>query len=197
MNGRGRLSAALIAVAVWGAQRPAGAQDELPPPGFGTLRQDEVAVLLSTENLRIRVLPLDERIIRLLSPDTYRSLSELLHSRGAALSPDSATAFVVTFFGIQPQVRFSPDELYVTSQNVFFRPIRIIPLSPRWSEYQLDQRQQATAIYLFQPGIVLLQPFTVSYGSLTSGAWDRSLRLLERERARVLARAQQGAAPPP
>lgn len=39
------------------------------PAGFGTLRQDDIALKSSPANgLQIRAIPLDERIIRLLSP---------------------------------------------------------------------------------------------------------------------------------
>ena len=188
----GALALALAAVP---AQLAAQGAD-LPPPGLGTLRQDQVAVRLGTASLAIRVLPLDERVIRLLAPDTYSSLAELRRSRSAEIAAaarqaglDSATVFVVTFFGMAPHARFDPDQLYLSSQNAFFRPIGIVPMTPQWGEGQLDQRQQAVAIYLFQPGIPILQPFTVFYGDQPSTAWESILRVLENERSRVLARA--------
>jgi hypothetical protein len=187
-------SAALLLVAS-GSAATLTAQD-LPPVGFGTLRQDQVAVRLTTANLSVRVLPLDERVIRLLAPDTYSSLLQLKRSRAddiaaaaGGVGTDSATAFVVTFFGLQPDTRFDPDQLYLSSQNTFFRPVGVVPLTPRWSEGTLGQREQAVAIYLFQPGIPVLQPFTLFYGDRQSGAWETSLRTLESERSRVLGRA--------
>ncbi len=187
-------SAALLVVTA-GAATSLAAQD-VPPAGFGTLRQDQVAVRLTTTNLSVRVLPLDERVIRLLAPDTYSSLLQLKRSRATdiaaasrAAGSDSATAFVVTFFGVQPDARFDPDQLYLSSQNTFYRPIGIIPLTPRWSEGTLGQREQAVAIYLFQPDIPVLQPFTLFYDSQQSDAWSSSIRTLESERARVLNRA--------
>ena len=99
--------------------------------------------------------------------------------------------FMVTFFGLLPDVRFNPDQLYVSSQNTFFRPIGVVPLTPRWSEYTVDQRQQAVAIYLFEPGIAVLRPFTLSYGDRSSDVWTGTLRLLDGERTRVLSRAAQ------
>jgi hypothetical protein len=171
---------------------------DLPPAGLGTLRQDAVAVRITTDNLAVRVLPLDERVIRLLSPDTYSGFHQLVLSRAADIAAtarnagrDSAIAFLVTFFALQPQVSFVPDQLYVSSQNNFFRPIAIIPLTPRWSEYRIDQRQQASAIYLFDAAIPVLQPFTLFYGDVSSSAWESSISLLAGERARVLARAAQ------
>ena len=185
------------AVALAPAPLPAQAAD-LPPPGLGTLRQDDVAIRLVTGNLMVRALPLDERVIRLLSPDTYSGFHQLYQSRAAgivaaarAAGRDSALAFMVTFFALQPQVSFTPDQLYIASQNNFFRPIAILPLSPRWSEYKIDQRQQASAIYLFDASIPVLQPFTLFYGDVSSDAWESSIGLLAGERARVLARAAQ------
>ena len=186
-----------LALALAAAPGPLAAQGaDLPPPSLGTLRQDQVAVRLGTASLAIRVLPLDERVIRLLAPDTYSSLAELKRTRAAEIAAaarraghDSATVFVVTFFGMAPDARFDPDQLYLSSQNAFFRPIGIVPMTPRWGEAQLDQRQQAVAIYLFQPGIPILQPFTVFYDGQPSTAWESTLRVLDNERARVLARA--------
>ena len=76
-----------------------------------------------------------------------------------------------------------------------FRPVGIVPLSPTWGSYQLDARQQAVAIYLFEDGITFRESLSISYQGLTNEAWGRALRLLDQERSRVRARAQ--AAPPP
>lgn len=195
--------AAVLAAAAGLAPSPLAAQTtDLPPAGLGTLRQDAVAVRITTGNLAVRALPLDERVIRLLSPDTYAALHGLYRSRAAdvvsaarAAGRDSALAFMVTFFALQPQVNFNPDQVYLSSQNNFYRPIAIIPLTPRWSEYRIDQRQQASAIYLFDAAIPVLQPFTFFYGDASSDAWETSISTLAGERARVLARAAQQ--PPP
>lgn len=177
-------------------------QGELPPPGFGSLRQDQVGVRILTDNLAVRLLPLDERVIRLLASDTYRSLSELTASRATEIAQaartagsDSVTLMMVTFFGLQPQTRFSADEVYVTSQNRLFRPIGIVPLTAGFSEATVDQRRQAAAIYLFEPGIDVLRPFQVRYAAVSADGWSQSLRLLEAERTRVFSRSQQAQPP--
>ena len=146
------------------------------------------------------MLPLDQDVIRLLAPDTYRSLTALLASRSADLDAAKAraglaavTPVMVTFLGVVPQARFVPDELEITSRGKPFRPVAIVPLSPGWATLQLEARQQAVAIYLFEEGISFREPLTVRYQGLTSDAWGRSVTMLERERARVLARAQGGA----
>ena len=201
MNARRRFPGVAASIVALCGLVPAGlgAQStDLPPAGYGSLRQDQVAVMITTDNLAVRALPLDERVIRLLSPDTYSSLHQLAESRAAAIAAaargagrDSAVAFVVTFYALQRQVVFNPDQVYISSQGAFFRPLAILPLTTRWSESQVDQRQQAMAIYLFDASIPVMQPFTVLYGDLSSDSWANTINLLASERARVLARASQ------
>jgi hypothetical protein len=176
-------------------QHSLAAQDTIPP-GYGTLRRDDVAVRLATGTIEVQVLPLDEQVIRLLAPDTYRSLAQLVQSRADEIAEAAArggtehpTLVMVTFLGVVPGARFNPEELFITSHGRLFRPIGIVPLSPTWNSFQLDARQQAAAIYLFEPGISFAEQLTVSYQGQSSDAWSHSLRLLEQERARVKARA--------
>jgi hypothetical protein len=173
------------------------------PAGYGTLRRDDIVARFSTGTVEIQVLPLDQQVIRLLAPDTYRSLSQLVQSRAediadaaqrAGAGTERPALVMVTFLGIVPQARFAPEELNITSRGRLFRPIGIVPLSPTWSSFQLDARQQAAAIYLFEPGISVREEMTISYQGLSSDAWSRSIRLLDQERARVKARAQLGGA---
>lgn len=177
------------------------AQDTVPT-GYGSLRRDDVVMRLSTGTVEVQVLPLDEQVIRLLAPDTYRSLTQLELSRADDIRDAAArggtehpTLIMVTFLGVVPQARFNPEDLTITSRGRLFRPIGIVPLSPTWSSFQLDARQQAVAIYLFDPGISVREQLTVSYQGLSSEAWSRSIRLLDQERARVKARAQSEAKP--
>jgi len=172
------------------------AQDTVPP-GYGSLRRDDIVARFNTGAVEIQVLPLDEQVIRLLAPDTYRSLKQLVQSKSVEIDDaaqrggtENPTLVMVTFLGVVPQARFNPEDLNITSRGRLFRPVGIVPLSPTWSSYQLDARQQAVAIYLFEPGISLREELTVSYQGLSSAAWVRSVRLLDQERARVKARAQ-------
>lgn len=177
------------------------AQDTIPP-GYGTLRRDDVVMRMTTGTIEVQILPLDEQVIRLLAPDTYRSLTRLVQSKALEIEDaaqrggtDTPTMVMVTFLGVVPQARFNPEDLNITSRGRLFRPVGIVPLSPTWSSFQLDARQQAVAIYLFEPGISVREELTVSYQGLSSEAWTRSLRLLDQERARVKARAQSEARP--
>lgn len=197
---------AVLAATACGGAHPAAAQSgasgavaqdpSLPPAGFGSLRQDQIGVNLATTNIRIRLIPLDERVIRLLAPDAYRSLHDMRDSRSAELRAaansagrDSLAVFMVTFFGMQPQTRFNPDDLLIQSQNSTFRPLGHVALSSRFNENQIDMREQVAAIYYYEPSLTVTRPFTVLYLTTQSDAWTQSLNLLNAERTRVLARA--------
>ena len=181
---------------------PAGTPDpNLVPPGFGSLRQTDIAVKLDATNLLINVIPLDERVIRLLAPDAYRSLHDMRENRMAQIraaarpGSDSLALFMVTFFGLQPRTQFYPDQLLINSQNATYRPLGFVSITPRFSENVLDAREQAAAIFIYEPGIAVLRPFTVSYNASQSSSWEQAITLINTERARVLARAQSQTRP--
>lgn len=180
--------------------QPSLAAQDTIPPGYGSLRRDDIVASFSTGTVAIQVLPLDEQVIRLLAPDTYRSLRQLVQSRADDIAEAAQLAntenpvlVMVTFLGVVPAARFNPEDLNITSRGRLFRPIGIVPLSPTWGSNQLDARQQAVAIYLFERGISFREQMTISYQGLSSDVWTRSLRLLNEERARVKARAQTDA----
>jgi hypothetical protein len=191
----------LVASALLAAMLPLMAQDTIPP-GYGSLRRDDIVVRFATGTVEVQFLPLDERVIRLLATDTYRSLTQLLLSRQDDIAAaaqragaDRPTLVLVTFYGLVPQARFNPEDLTISSRGRLFRPVGIVPLSPTWGSYQLEARQQAIAIYLFDGGITFRETLAVSYQGLTNEGWARALRLLDQERSRVRARAQAAPAP--
>ena len=199
MSGLGKhgigVGVAAIALAVSATARPCLAQDSLPV-GFGTLKRDDIVVRFATQHIEIQVLPLVEGVIRVLAPDTYRSLAGLLKSKDKEIRDaaqragvDRPTLVMVTFFGVVPGARFSPEDVNITSQGRLFRPVATVPLSPTWSSYQLEAREQAVAIYLFEDGIAFREGLTVSYQGLSNDSWTSVLPTLQREWARVRARA--------
>ncbi len=186
---------AIVWLSVVASYNVSTAQDTLPI-GYGTLKRDDIVVRFATDQLEIQVLPLAEGVIRLLAPDTYRSLAGLLRSKDKEIRDaaqrarvDRPTLVMVTFFGVLPGARFSPEDVNITSQGRLFRPVGFVPLSPRWSSYQLDAREQAVAIYLFEDGIAFRDGLTVSYQGLSNDSWTSVLPTLQREWARVRARA--------
>src|SRR5436309_15559770 len=120
MHRRNVRTGALTSVAILGAAvlstlpsfpRSASAQNTLPI-GYGTLKRDDIVVRFATDQLEIQILPLAEYVIRLLAPDTYRSLEQLLKTKGRELSGaaqragvERPTLVMVTFFGLLPQAR--------------------------------------------------------------------------------------------
>lgn len=193
-------SGTLLLIAALAA--PLAAQDTVPP-GYGTLKRDDIVVRFATGTVEIQCLPLDEQVIRLLATDTYHSLGQLVRSRRDDVTAaaeragvTTPTLVLVTFYGLVPQARFNPEDLNITSRGRLFRPAGIVPLSPTWGSYQLDAKQQAVAIYLFEPGITFRETLSISYQGIVNESWSRAIRLLDQERSRVRARAQAAPAPP-
>lgn len=186
-----------------GAQ--AGTPSDTVPAGFGSLHRDDIALRFATDQLQLQILPLDERVIRLLAPDTYRSLEQLVESRREDITDaarraglTSPTLVMVTFYGQASGARFTPEDVQLQSRGRLFRPVGFVPLSPTWNTLQLEQRQQAVAIYLYDEGVSWLEDLSASYQGSPAGSWSHALQVLEQERARVRARAQsQPPAPNP
>lgn len=177
------------------SNRPDSAAN-MVPPGFGSLRQDEIAIKLEAPGLVMRAVPLDEGIIRLLTPDSYRVLRELQESnrpriadilrRNGGRPPD---LWYVSFYGLDPDTRLSPLDLVITSGGRDFRAIDVIPLSAGWGEQRLRQRETQSAIYIFDGEIDTDHPLTVRFLNERDESWEQTLQRIERERALVRARA--------
>lgn len=166
------------------------------PVGFGTLRQDDIAIRIELQGLIVRAIPLDENLIRLLTPDSYRALRDLQESNKQAIAAVTRRTggrvpdlWYVSFYGVQPDVHFSPMELVITSSGRDFRALEIVPLSSGFGEQRLTQRETQSAIYLFDDAIDLDQPLTVTFQNVRNDDWEQILTRIERERALVRARA--------
>ncbi len=179
------------------SQELRGDSTDLPPAGYGTLRQDDISLTFQTANLTIQVIPLEEGIIRLLTPDNYGSFHRMRERKQEEIDEairrtgiDRPILFLVTFFGKQQRARFREEELTIISRNRFFRPLATIPITPTWGQQELNQRETARAVYLFEPGIRLNETFEISYEGRTGARWDeRKLLIVDRERSRVMSRA--------
>jgi hypothetical protein len=168
------------------------------PPGYGTLRQDEIAIRLELQGLIVRAIPLEESLIRLLTSDSYRALRELQESNKQAIAavtrrrggqpPD---LWYVSFYGVAPDVHFSPMELVITSSGRNFRALEVIPLSSGFGEQRLKQRETQSALYLYDEEVDLNQPLMVTFQDQQSASWEQILTRVERERALVRARASR------
>jgi len=180
--------------------------DTLPglvPPGFGTLKQDDVSLRLQSSSLQVRAMPLDESIIRLLSPDSYRAMSELKRSKQDAIAAVARrnavrelSLWYVSFFAVeQGETRFSPREFIVRNVGRDFRPLEVIPLTPGFGEQRLRQNGRQDALYVFDGQLDPQQPLTIGYATAQNDEWRNILPQIERERARVRGRAAAGRSP--
>ena len=195
---------AIVALLCLGcAPHPAVAQgagpgvSDLPPVGYGSLKQSDLALQGSNDEIEVRFVPLDERVTRLLAWDAYESLRSLVSSRRRQIDSVASSAGVsnpglalVTFFGRRAAARYDPQTLTIQVRNRVFRPLGIVPFTPRFTSQQLDVRQQVSAIYLFEETIPVTDAFTVAYRGVTSSDWSEKRTTLDRERARVAARAR-------
>jgi hypothetical protein len=181
---------------------PIGQDALLVPAGFGTLRQDDIALRLALPGgLQVRALPLDESFIRLLSPDSYRAMTELRESKAADLTRlqqrtrlPSYALWVVNFFAQeQGETRFSPLEIVIRNAGRDFRPLDAIALTPGFGQYRLRQRETQSAILAFDGLLDPNQPLTMIVETAESGGWQAVLQRVERERALARSRANAAA----
>lgn len=186
----------LCAQAVPAAAQAAG-QVQAAPVSYGTLNQNDLALRVRNEDVEIRFIPLDPLVTRLLANDAFQSLRSLVETKRRAIDSVASRAGVsepglalVSFFGLRPDTRFDPQTLTLLIRNRVFRPLGVIPISAKFTSQQLNAREQASAIYLFEENIPVNDSFSLSYGDLLSEDWQTKQSIIDRERARVAARAR-------
>ncbi len=168
------------------------------PAGFGSLRQDDIAFKFQIGGKQVKILPLDEGVIRTLSPDSYRALRNLQESKMAQVNEFARrngapgySLWYVQFHGIEPDARFSPREITITSGGREYRPIEVLPLSPGFGQERLRQRETQHAVYLFENTVNVDQPLVVTVEGQPSMTWTETLRRIERERALIRSRSSR------
>lgn len=174
---------------------------QLIPAGYGTLRQDDIALRVQQFGLQVRAIPLDESVIRALSPDSYRALRELVASQRTRIADvqqrtgtQRVSLWYVSFFGIeQGETRFSPMEFIITNVGRDFRPLDVVPLSPGFGLQRLRQREVQNALYVFDGQVDVNQPLEIAYETARNSEWAVVLQRVERER--VLVRSRAGGKP--
>ncbi len=178
-------------------QGTTGQMEQLPPPGYGSLSQSDLSLRVRSGDLDIRLVPLDERVTRLLARDAYQSLQGLVQSKQSAIDSLARVAGIsapglalVSFFAQREGTRFDPQTLTLLIRNRLFRPRGIVPFSPRFTSQQLNVREQASAIFLFEELLPVTDGFKVSYEGRDSDDWESKQRVLISERGRVQARSR-------
>jgi hypothetical protein len=189
--------ACLLAL-VLGMPVPALAQADSVPAAHGRLSGDVIAVRLDAGSVQFRITPLHPQIIQLLKPDVYQPLHRLLTSMWGEIKDEARrygvsdpSVFYVTAYSSVDQAVFSPENITITNRSRLFRPISIIPMSALWSQYRLQQRETASAVYVFDGAMEIWEPMTFAYGSVVSDQWGRILPILERERSWVQSQSKQ------
>lgn len=175
----------------------------LIPPNYGTLKQDDIAIHMQVGQVQVRAIPLDESIIRVLAPDSYRSLRGLRESKRDAVDRLAArymlrerNVWLVSFFGLAPDARFSPGELTLSVSGRDYRPLEVLPLSSGFGEQRLNVRETQSALYLFGDGIDLAQPIVARMQGTEDASWGNILQRIEQERALIRGRAARGTPAP-
>jgi hypothetical protein len=171
----------------------------LVPAGYGSLRQEDVALRLLRFNVQIRLVPLDESVIRLLAPDSYRTLRELRESRRRDVvaierrtGAREPSLWLASFFSSElGEARFSPMEITITNVGRDFRPLDVLAVTAGFGDERLRQRETQTGIIVFDGQLDVNQPLTVSYETAQNADWATVLQVIERERSLVRARAQK------
>ncbi len=173
------------------------AQAGMLPKGFGILSQEFLTMGMRSATLEIQLVPLDERVLRLLATDAYEGLSRIQGRYRAQIDSIAMRAGIrepgvalVTFFGRAPNTRFDPLLLSMVQRNRLFRPIGFVPMSARFTAQVLDTREQAGALVIFEVPFPVFEPFTFSYLDATTDDWERKVPRIETERARILSRAR-------
>lgn len=170
---------------------------DMVPVGYGRLNQDDLSIRLAAGDLEIRFVPLEERTLRLLAPDAYRALHELRESRRAVID-STARRFgtaapgtaLVTFFAARAAQNFQPQDLAITNQSQEFRAIGVVPISSNFSSQQLGARGQASALYVFEIPVPVMQEFTLTYQAARTDAWRSRVTTIQREQDRVMVRVR-------
>lgn len=181
-----------------GAQQPGKTADTASlPAGLGTLKQDDIAVRVQFNALQVRVLPLDETVIRTLSPDSYRALHELRESKRTLVEgllkrtglPGASVWYVQFFNGEQGEARFSPLEVVINSAGRDFRALDVFALTPGFGEQRLLQREVQAGLYVFDPSVDVNQPLVITFETQSSDVWGTLLKRVDQERTLIRSRA--------
>ena len=177
------------------AESPAETRERVDPVpvGYGSLRQEEISLSLREGDLLLRVTPLEESVTRLAAPDTWERLKATADSRieqaRRAVYSGEPEMLLVSFFSYSPDVAYRPEDIQVMHQGRLLRPVEVLPVTSGWGSGRLQQREVQNAVYVFDQHIDYAQPMTIRYGAGESNNWNTIVPVLDRERARVRARA--------
>jgi hypothetical protein len=186
------LSLALTTTARAQAQRDTSHTDNLPTDQ-GRLPLESITVRLLSGNLQVAFVPLDERVLRLLTKESYHSMEHLLGEQQRQIDSVAQVSGVtdlgiawVSFQGLAPNTSFDPQQVTVTFHGQQFRPAGFVALSPGFTNQVLDLRQQVQGLLLYRRDIPVREGFSLSYLGATANDWDTRMGRFDGERTRIL-----------
>jgi hypothetical protein len=154
-----------------------------PLAGVGSLRQDEISLELTRDEVEVQVTPLAPAVLEVTAPDTRRRLSSLVPP-GA-----EGSHFLVSVFTEAPGGRaFEPSDVVIENRGRTFRPLRIRGVTPGWGSGPLRQQRPEQAVYTFSSELDLELPLTVVMAGVRNSAWESIRPRIDAERARINAR---------
>lgn len=165
----------------------------LVPPGYGSLRQEDFTLTLRDGSLQLKATPLEEWVIRLAAPDTYRRLEALRTSHEEALdrnAPRDGTFFMVSFFSQDDGRAFYPEDVHLASLGRRYEAETIRPMTAGWGSQLLGSRETQSAVYVFDGSVSFDADLVLEYRGVRNTDWARILPDLMSEQARVRARAR-------
>ncbi|HEX3928233.1 MAG TPA: hypothetical protein VHW65_09545 [Gemmatimonadales bacterium] len=168
------------------------------PVGRGTVPLSNIQMQFRSNNLQIAFTPLNESVLRLLAPDSYRSLHGLLVSQQGKIDSIAHTngiqdpgVAMVSLSALTANTRFDPELLTVSVHLQPDRPVGWIALGADFANQVLDARQQVTAIFVFAQRLPVNESFTVTYLDGASDDWQGRIQRLDQERARLMGLAHR------
>ncbi len=163
------------------------------PINQGQLNLETATVRVNNGNLEVLLVPLDERVLRLLTPDAYRSMQRLIgqyRTQIDSVANDNGVTdpglALVSFHGLAPNTRFDPSLITLIFHGQQFHPAGWVAMSPTFSNEQLNLREQVQALFIFRRDIPVREAFTFSYLTATNDDWERRLPRFDAERTRIL-----------
>jgi hypothetical protein len=162
------------------------------PGGFGTLRQEDLAIRVRRGDLEMYLIPLSESVTRTGAPDTWARLSALeqthrtwFRNRTGADTP--YVLFLAVLYAEGQPMAFEPEELAVVSGGLRHRLEGVRALTPGWDQGRVIPGDPQMAVYAFPPGIDLdREDLEVEYHEVRGRDWSRILPRVRAERARIL-----------
>jgi hypothetical protein len=167
----------------------------LIPPRLGSLKQEAIALRFSLSAAVAQAHPLDESVIRVLAPDSYRTVRTILDSQRANIERRAREhqlrerqLWYVTFYALAPNAQFTSGDLTISQTGRDYRPVDVIPITGGFAQGRLDLGRAASAIYVYEDGLDVNQPLIATMGRQRNAEWEMVLRTIATETALIRSR---------